>query len=303
MSLPKKLKPSLPRKRGKPANELPADAHTWPILHAYAPWRDCWNATGCGAVIIIRHAPDGRYGVAAGNIILMSGGVSIVFGRTFDSLAEVDEFLADMDRILAPWGEADPEVVGEYAWGARALTKSYGSEFDGRAEALFQMFPPVRGTSAQRIARLLGDGGLTPPALAAIVKRNCRPDAPDDGREPMVITTLAFRIGDYRSTLRAMRAAEPDFSEVEEHEFVWTREYPKGHWSPFAGSGQRQILGSACLEEGGILKAEAKTLSMSAVLVSKVRKLARGDLRIEKVEWSDLTATKQRASARREGKR
>jgi hypothetical protein len=290
MSRLKKSKPTRPATRKRPPHDLPADAHTWPILHAYAPWPDCWNATGCGAVIVIRQALDGKYGVAAGNIILMNGGMSIVFGRMFDSLAVVDQFLTDMNRILAPWEEADPEVVAEYAWGARALRESYGSEFVGPADALFRMFPPARGTSAQRIARLVGDGGLTPAALLEIVKRNHRPDAPDDGLEPMVVTTMVFRIGDYRSTLRALRAAEPDLSEGEKHEFVWTREYQEGHWSPFAGSGQRQILGSVSIEKSGILTAEAKTLSMSAVLVSKVRKLARCDIQLGKVEWRDLTA-------------
>jgi len=58
------------------------------------------------------------------------------------------------------------------------------------------------------IARLVGDGGLTPAALLEIVKRNHRPDAPDDGLEPMVVTTMVFRIGDYRSTLRALRIVE-----------------------------------------------------------------------------------------------
>ncbi len=65
-----------------------------------------------------------------------------------------------------------------------------------------------------------------------------------EDQEPICVTTLTFAVPDIDEAIVALRGEEPDFSGDEENGFVWTREYPKGHWSGLAGSGNRQVIGS-----------------------------------------------------------
>jgi hypothetical protein len=291
MAQVKKPKPVFPVKRQP--TELPEDAPSWPLLRAYAPWRDCWNATGCGSAMVLRQAEDGRIALAVANAVLISGGMTVVLGGGFTTQTDVDAFLARMGDRLPPWEVATAEVAGDFAWGARALAESYGTKFDERIETFFRMFPPAQAaTPADRVARLLGEGGLTPGNLAEIVKRNYKPDLPVDGREPRVQTAMTFRVGNSKRTSSAIEDAAPEFAKKGK-EFVWTRESPKEHRSAMARAGRRQVLGSIRIEEGGILRAQAETLTMSAVLANKIRRLASQDLRLEKVDWTNPTASEK----------
>ncbi len=284
MARVKKPKPVFPAKRQP--SELPEDAPSWPLLRAYAPWRDCWNATGCGTAMVLRQAGDGRIALVAANAVLISGGMTVALGGGFATQTDVDAFLARMGDRLPPWEEATAEVAGDFAWGARALAESYGTRFDERIETFFKLFPPAKAKAkADRIARLLGEGGLTPAKLAELVKRNYKPDPPDNGREPRVDTALTFRVGDSSRTLSALKDAAPEFAKKGK-EFVWTSEPPKERRSALARSAKRQVLGSVRIEEDCILRAEAQTLTMSAVLANKIRRLASQELRLEKVDWT-----------------
>ncbi len=285
--------PKAASRPGKVHRPLARDAHTWPLLRAQAPWRSCWDATGCGSAAVLRRAPDGRIGLAAMNVLLMSGGLSVAFGLTLGSEAEADDFLAEMDGTLAPWEDSPVEAASAFAWGARALAESHGALFDARMDSLLRMFPRPDGAQASIVERLVGAGGMTPAALAEIVRRNYRPDLSDDGREPMIVTTMSFRVGHHARTLAALRRARPEFDEEASHEddlaFGWSREYPRNHWSPLARLGGRQVLGSVRLARDGSLKADARSLSMAAALASKMRKLAGGDVRLERADWTDVS--------------
>jgi hypothetical protein len=55
-----------------------------------------------------------------------------------------------------------------------------------------------------------------------------------------------------KATVEQLRKHGRDFAytgrEGEVEFFDWTRQYPKGHWSPLARLGARQILGSIRVE-------------------------------------------------------
>lgn len=118
--------------------------------------------------------------------------------------------------------------------------------------------------------------------------RELRPLVP-----PMIEGDLALA-ADYirgRSTRvksSALERQSPDFVhhgvEDEGARFTWTREYPSGHWSPFARLGIRQVIGSVLVGRSHIV-ASAKTLSMTARLVATLGRLFGGEVRVLSARW------------------
>src|SRR4030042_4581852 len=87
-----------------------------------------------------------------------------------------------------------------------------------------------------------------PAGLGEVVRRNARAmEAVPDGQEVLLYTTATLALDDSRATVLALRDWGPDFVEESSENgsvrFGWTREYPKGHWSPLSRLGGRQSLG------------------------------------------------------------
>src|SRR5579859_7408231 len=98
----RKPKSLLLSRRSKVPSGPSIEAQTWPVWRAWGPWRDCWEATACGSVMIVRESPDGRFAAAASNISLITGGLNIVLSRACDSRDDLDEFLEQVEGILGP---------------------------------------------------------------------------------------------------------------------------------------------------------------------------------------------------------
>jgi hypothetical protein len=279
----KKTKSSAKKKPPKP----PPDAPTWPLLRAYGPWRDCWSATACGSACVLRQAPDGRLAVAVFAIELIHGGLQLAGSYLLKSDETPDSYLARLRGIFPPMAPATLEEAANFAWAARALSESNNASTD-HFDLEFSMLPAPKKTPEALVSWLMH--GATPDKLSAICQRNFEPDLPM-GQEAMCITTMTLAIPDLDAAIGALRDAEPNFSEDEDRGFVWTREYPKGHWSGMAGSGNRQVIGSLRLH-GDRLVGEANTLTMAWVLAAKLRDMI-PEVQITGTDWKDTAAVQE----------
>lgn len=284
----KKPRSSAKKKPPKP----PPDAPTWPLLRAYGPWRDCWSATACGSVCALRQAPDGRVVVAVFAIELIHGGLQLAGSYLLEPDETPDSYLARLKNLFPPMAPTSLEEAANFAWAARILSEGNGAATD-HFDLEFSMLPAPKKTPDALATWLLH--GATPDKLADICIRNFEPDVPM-GQEAMCITTMTFAVPDLDAAIRALRGAVPDFSEDEEEGFVWTREYPEGHWSPMAKSGNRQVIGSVRLRDGKLV-AEVNTLTMGWVLATKLRDMI-PDVRIAETEWKDTAAATEEAKRR-----
>ena len=131
-----------------------------------------------------------------------------------------------------------------------------------------------------------------PAGLGEVVRRNARAmEDVSDGQEVLIYTTAMLALDDSRATVLALRDGGPEFIEESPENgsvrFGWTREYPKGHWSPLSRLGGRQSLGSVEITGSGTMIAQAKTLSMASGLIG-------GRMRLIKTGWKDFASTTQR---------
>jgi hypothetical protein len=117
------------------AEPLPAGVESWPIVHAYVPARNVWEATGLGTAGVIRQQPDGRCSSAFFVIGLLEHGLRMAFGDRDKTLAEIEESLVRL-RDNFPFCEEGPvELAASFAWGARALSEAEGYFFPERDPA------------------------------------------------------------------------------------------------------------------------------------------------------------------------
>lgn len=295
----KKRAPFIPSGFGSDdAKSLRADVLTWPVIHAYAPDRDAWCATGFGTAGIAREQPDGRLFHSFFIISLLESGIVMMFGK--DSTAKKhDEFVNSMRDVFPPFEDSKTELVSEYVWGAYALSEEHGASWDAEAERYLSLVPQPPGSKQQWIDRLIGPSGLTPQDLVKVIRENPLPEDLPEGKEIMILTEMSFRIEDERDVVAKLRKRGPEFDycgrkEGEEY-FSWTREYPPDHWSPLASLGGRQILGDVRVVPGRLI-AEAKTLSMACRLIYLLKNILAGKLTLEKTTWSgiqDIQRTKK----------
>ena len=81
--------------------------------------------------------------------------------------------------------------------------------------------------------------------------------------EPIFFSTAVFKINDAKLTMEKMEQL-PDFDLTDEDEnsrsYIWTREYPKGHWNPMSNHpGARQIIGDLQINFDNTMILETKT--------------------------------------------
>ena len=79
---------------------LPSDVETWPIVRAYVPARNVWEATGLGTAGVVRQQPDGRHASAFFIVELLEHGLRGAFGGRDETLAKVEEDLRPPERQL-----------------------------------------------------------------------------------------------------------------------------------------------------------------------------------------------------------
>ena len=74
-------------------------------------------------------------------------------------------------------------------------------------------------------------------------------------------------------------------------QFTLTRPYPKKHWSPLSVLGGRQVVGQVEVraDDGRpVLVVTGKTISMTCVVIQKLKRLMGDTIRLTRTEWHDL---------------
>ncbi|WP_437595839.1 hypothetical protein WMF28_25000 [Sorangium sp. So ce590] len=265
---------------------LPPDAESWPLVRAVAPVPDIWRATGLGTAGVVRRRPDGRLACAFFTIHLLAGGLQLAFGKLDGTPQETDELVDGIRGQIPPMAESPIEQAALHAWGAFALSELDGPPFPPEMREQYLALMP-RPTGSMRALRdaLIGPGGPTPTDLMEFIAAHpMSHDVPED-QEILILTEMTFDVSSPRSAAARLRSAEPTFTRQDDGEFVWTRPYPKGHWSPFASLGARQVLGSVHIV-GDALVAEAKALSMAAKLAATLKDLLGDSIRLRSTRWT-----------------
>lgn len=280
-----------PRKRGSSKSErshqepLPPEAGSWPLVRAYAPVADVWQATGLGTAAVVRRQPDNRCVSAFFTIHLLDHGLQMVFGKSDATLEETDHLIASLRDEIPPMAESSIEEAALYAWGVFALSEIDGCSFPPDVlEQFLALVPRPAGSMVELRDALLGPGGPTPSALMEVIAANRMTGDMPEGREVVILTEMTFDLSDPTSAVTRLRRAGPRFEQEDSHQFCWTRPYPKGHWSPLAQLGGRQILGSVRVD-GDALIAESKTLSMAARLAAILKDMFGDTLRLRGTRW------------------
>jgi hypothetical protein len=280
------------------------DPTGWPIERTWSPLVDAWSATGEGSAAILRRRPDGRFAGAFFGISMTQDGLTFAGDLPDAEPGEFEGVLRKLGEGIPPYQEGPPEVVSGFVWGAYASSVESGRDWDQvpklkRALALVAK-PP--GTPRQWADALWDDS--IPAGLKRVLLALPDPETLPEGKEAMVVTTATFEAADPAAIATVLRKARPDFGDdgregLVRH-FTLTRPYPKGHWSPLAGLGGRQIVGRVEVHHdtnSPRLVAEGKTLSMTCVLIQRLKGLVGDAIRLVDTTWADSEELMRRARA------
>ncbi len=270
-----------------------SDRRSWPVVRGYVPVEDCFRATGCGTAGVLRRAPDGSLTSAFFTIELIRGGLTGAFGKSGTDYETTEAELGAMGASIPSLEPGPVDLAARYIWGAYAWSLERGHRWPTSMKSRYLDVAPLpEGTTDSWLEQFAGPNGLLPSKLVEIARRytSALDDIPD-GKELVVFTTIAFALDDAEVAVRKLRKSKPDFTEEDSEgdtvRFAWTREYPKGHWSPLSRLGGRQSLGSVEISKAGALTAQAKTLAMAAVLIGRLRHEIGPGLRMLRSEWRD----------------
>lgn len=269
-----------------PGQRLAPDRAIWPVVRAYVPLRDAWQASGYGTAGVIRVGPNGQAAASFFVLNLSQQGITSMFGQDVDSLTAATKLLTGAQGLVPPYEEGPVELAAEYVYGAWALAEESGASWPpGQTAQFLALMPRPEGGRAQWLARLTEAGGLTPPELLRTLHENPEPEGIPASQERMFPTTMTFALE--HSTGEHLRSAAPAFrfermdGEIERYD--WTREYPKGHWSGRKG---RQVIGHVLVRPGELV-ARAFTLSMAARLVGELKVLMGERIRLVHTDWKN----------------
>ncbi|MFZ5633360.1 MAG: SEC-C metal-binding domain-containing protein [Bacillota bacterium] len=262
---------------------------SWPVVRSFVPRRDVWNVCGFGSAGVVQEQPGGLLSLTFFQLGLIDGGLLLAFNKGDLTPDRLETLLKDLGHHAPPWREGPPELASRYAWGAYAMKLEEGVSWSGDVERYLAVLPQPRGGPKQWLEGLLGAGGLTPPGLVEVVRRNKTPDDIPDGKELMVITAMRYSVRQPEELIGSLRRESPEFIPDGEEEgkffFSWTREYPEGHTSPAAQMGGRQVLGNITIEKNAML-AETGTLSWAGRLMTRLCELAGDNITFEDVRWT-----------------
>lgn len=271
---------------GSRPGSLSPDPESWPVVLAYAPVPDIWRATGLGTAAVVRRRPDGRLASAFFTIHLLNHGLELVFGKPDATPEETHELISTIRSEVPPMEESSIGQTALYAWGAFALSELDDQPFPPEVhEQYLALVPRPPGSLRALRDALVGPGGPTPPELVQVIAAHPMPDDLPESQEVAIFTEMTFGVSDPQSAMASLRSAKPTFTREDDDRFVWTRPYPKGHWSPLAWRGNRQVLGSVQLA-GDALIAEAKALSMAAKLAALLKDMLGDTIRLRSTRWT-----------------
>ncbi len=264
------------------------------------PVEDVFRATGFGTAGIVRQRPNGKLSYAFFNFSLLQQGVTAIFGKDDVTEQDIIDISRDMKDLMPEFALGSPELAARYIWGAYSLSLVAGYDLGPDADKYLALVPAIVGSRKWWVQQLTGPQGLAAPGLVEFLEANPTPDDIPDDKEVVVFTRATFACDNAAKIRAELKRQAPEFGDdgIDDsgaHRFIWTRAYPKNHWSPFSKMGGRQILGSVEVYDDRVI-AEAKVLSMAAILIGKLKSAFDDDIRLTETQW------KSAADLVREGK-
>ena len=267
----------------------------WPIVRAYVPPEDCWQSTGFGTAGIVRQQPDGKLASSFFIMGLTRGGLMNVFGHVDSDWEEIEGDLRRERHKMPPWEIGDARMAARYIWGAYAWSLEddllWPEELERQHLAIV---PPMAGSRTRWLGQFAGPTGVIPGDLYDLVK-SIDPllETNDSTPEPLVYTEVTYGVTDQAKVLEKLRSSAPHISPMDQDldtvYFECTREYNPRKVMPLEPMRSRQPVGTLRIQ-GGKLVAEARSLSLAAYLIGKVREYTGEFIQFEKTSWSDLDA-------------
>jgi hypothetical protein len=270
------------------------DPLDWPVVRAWAPWRDAWAATANGTAAILRRRPDGGEAFAFFTLSMMEDGLTTAADKLDAAPGEFEKLLKQLGDSVPPFEEARPDVASAFVWGGYAAAIEAGLQWDrvpGIKQALALVAKPPG--KPHTWADMMWEDSISED-LQQVILSSPGPDEVPEGKEVMILTTATFDIDDPARAAEVLRAAAPevvhDGRRGDAELFSLTREYPKRHWSPLAKLGGRQVIAHVEVSLNAsepYLIVEGKTLSMTCVVMQRLRVLlGDGTFRLADVEWT-----------------
>ena len=276
-------------------NAAERERTTWPVERAWIPCPDAWTATGHGLVAVERRQPDGRFVGAFFTIEMLMDGLTMAADAPDCAAGEFAAKLDTLSDTLPPFIEGPVEAAACFVWGGYALSIESGRDWGGVAKLkqTLALMPKPPGTPRQWADLLWND--ITPEGLTRVIARAPHPAEIPEGKEVMILTTATFDADDDPARLiQKLAKARPDFVDEGKadgaHVFSMTRPYPRGHWSPLSLLGGRQLVGQVLVQDDDgrpTLVVSGKTMSMTCVLIQKLKRLMGDTIRLADAEWLD----------------
>lgn len=267
----------------------------WPIVRAYVPPEDCWKSTGFGTAGIVRQQPDGKLASTFFNLGLMRGGLMGVFGHVDSDWEEVERDLRIQRHQIPPTTIGESTIAARYIWGAYAWSLDENLIWPEDLETQhLALVPPLPGSRSRWMGQFAGPTGIIPPDLYDLIKAIDSGDEPVvEGKEPLVFTEIVYAVNDQAKLLENLRASAPHITPTDQDMdtvyFECTREFNAKRVMPLEPHRSRQAVGTVRLQ-GGKLLAEARSLSLAAYLIGKLREFVGEQIIFERTSWSDLDA-------------
>jgi len=116
------------------------------------------------------------------------------------------------------------------------------------------------------------------------------------GMEPMIFSYAYYNVNDFGKIASFFETMQEggffafDENNPEKEELIgsFVRDYPKGHWSPFANSpGAKQVMGSARIKDN-ILKIEARTKGTLKDFRKIIEENLTPFIEFDRVEYKDI---------------
>jgi hypothetical protein len=268
---------------GRSAPRADLNIQRWPIVRAYVPAREEWRVSGTGSAGIVRQQPDGQFVTAFFTISLMQGGMDVIFGAEGSTLAEIEAGIREMRGTLPPMEPGPPQLAARYIWGAYAWSMADGQSWSRLLTSRYLgLVPRLPGTRLAWLDQFVGERGLVPSGLIEAIAQNPVPENLPADKEVAIATIMEFDLTGTTATIVTLQRDE-DFVELPREktavQFHWMRESS-------SRPGQRVPYGLIRIERGKLI-AQASTLSLAALCVTKLNETLAGRLKLRHVEWHD----------------
>jgi hypothetical protein len=261
-----------------------------PVIRAYVPVGDCWNATGLGTAGVVRQHPDGNVTYAFFWIHLLENGLKSAFGKDHEPIEEMESFLVELAPMMPPMEQGPVTLASKLIWGAYAFADSLGVAWPDEMNHFLGVVPRPPGIKKEWKRRFSGRKGLAPAGLVDLVAKT--PDWEDlpEGKENAILTTTTFRLDDDETAVQMLQERKPEFVRSNDDDdsvsFDWYRD-PAGGGTGGIRLFRRRRYGGTVSIAPGRLTVEVQTLSLGARLIGILKEMLGDQIVLENVTWQN----------------